>query len=80
MELGAFYCMLLQIKRVTFLEIGEILRNKQPDVYKKLIKFSNTNNKKKVKKDEYVDFKRLMEDAPTYKRHHGAWRQVRNGQ
>jgi hypothetical protein len=79
MELGAFYCMLLQIKRVTLLEIGEILKFKQPDIYKKLIIFSNTNIQKKVKKEEYVDFKRLMEDAPTYKRHNGAWRQVRNG-
>lgn len=60
------------------MEIGEILRFKQPDVYKKLIKLSNTNIQKKVKKEEYVDFKRLMEDAPVYKRHHGAWRQVRH--
>ena len=52
--------------------IGEILKNKQPDVYKKLIKFS-------IEKEEKVDFKRMMEDAPVYKRHHGAWRQVRNG-
>jgi hypothetical protein len=60
-------------------EIGEILRINQPDVYKKLIKFRNTNIQKKVKKEEHIDFKRLMEDAPTYKRHHGAWRQVRHG-
>jgi len=59
------------------LAIGEILRTKQPDIYKKLKKFSNTNKKSKIKKEEYIDFKRLMEDAPVYKRHCGALRQVR---
>lgn len=59
--------------------IGEILKFKQPDVYKKLIKLSNNNIQKKAKKEEYVDFKRLMEDAPVFKRHRGALRQVRHG-
>ncbi|GEM_PF-2330595 len=53
--------------------IGEIIKKNQPDVYKKLMKL------KKVK-EERIDYKRLMEDAPVYKRHNGAWRQVRNGQ
>jgi hypothetical protein len=54
------------------LKIGDIVRKKQPDVYKKLMKM--------CQKKENIDFKKLMEDAPVYKRHHGAWRQVRNGQ
>lgn len=61
------------------LEIGEIIRINQPDVYKRLIKFSNNNNKSKVKKEGHIDFKRLMEDAPVYKRHNRALRQVRHG-
>lgn len=55
------------------MEIGEIIRIKQPDVYKKLMRL-------KKAKEEKIDYKRLMEDAPVYKRHNGAWRQVRNGQ
>lgn len=54
--------------------IGEIIKKNQPDVYKKLMRFSNT----KKLKEEKIDFKRLMEDAPVYKRHNGAWRQVRH--
>lgn len=60
------------------MEIGKIVRIKQPYVYKRLIRFSNTNNKSKVKKEEHINFKRLMEDAPVYKRHNGALRQVRH--
>jgi hypothetical protein len=56
--------------------IGEILKIKQSDVYSKLIKFSKINIKTKVK-EEHNDYKRLMEEAPVYKRHNGAWRQVR---
>jgi len=59
------------------LSIGEIIRKQQPNVYKKLIGLSKC--KSKVKKEEKIDFKRLMEDAPVYKRHNGAIRQVRNG-
>lgn len=70
--------MILNTKEGDVLEIGEIIRIKQPDIYKKLIKVSNTNNKNKVKKEEHIDFKRLMEDAPVYKRHNGALRQVRH--
>jgi hypothetical protein len=55
------------------LAIGEIIKNKQPDIYYKLINLS------KPKKD-CIDFKRLMEDAPVYKRHGGALRQVRHEQ
>jgi len=58
------------------LSIGEIIRKQQPDVYKKLIGLSKCKSKK-VKIEEKIDFKRLMEDAPVYKRHNGAWRQVR---
>ena len=50
------------------LKTGDIVRKKQPEVYKKLMKRS---------KKENVNFKQLMEDAPVYKRHHGALRQVR---
>lgn len=60
------------LKEGDVLKIGEIIKKKQPDVYKKLMKMS--------KRNENIDFKKLMEDAPVYKRHHGAWRQVRNGQ
>jgi len=60
------------------LSIGDIIRKKQPDVYKKLISLSKSKSNK-VKKEEKIDFKRLMEDAPVYKRHNGAIRQVRNG-
>ncbi len=59
--------------------IGEILKTKQPDIYMKLMKISKIENKSKAKKEERIDFKRLMEDAPVYKRHCGAWRQVRHG-
>jgi hypothetical protein len=52
------------------LAIGEIIKNKQPDIYYKLIKLSKT-------KQDNVDYKKLMEDAPVYKRHGGALRQVR---
>lgn len=61
------------------LAIGDILKTKQPDVYRKLIKISRINNEGRGKNEEHIDFKRLMEDAPVYKRHRGAWRQVRNG-
>jgi len=53
------------------LAIGEIIKKKQPEVYYKLIKFSKS-------KTDNVDYKRLMEDAPVYKRHSGALRQVRH--
>jgi len=53
------------------LAIGDIIKNKQPEVYYKLIKFSKN-------KAENIDYKRLMEDAPVYKRHSGALRQVRH--
>lgn len=53
--------------------IGEKIKRNQPDVYKKLIKVA------KNAKEERVDYKKMMEDAPVYKRHCGAWRQVRNG-
>ena len=56
------------------LSIGEVIKKQQPDVYQELIRLS----KRKVKKEK-IDFKRLMEDAPVYKRHNGAWRQVRDG-
>jgi hypothetical protein len=59
------------------LTIGEIIQKQQPDVYKQLIKLTKFSKEKKVY-EEKVDFKRLMEDAPTYKRHHGSWRQVRH--
>lgn len=51
--------------------IVEIIKKKQPDVYKQLMRFC-----RKVK-EEKVDYKKLMEDSPVYKRHNGAWRQVR---
>jgi hypothetical protein len=54
------------------LAIGEIVRYKQPDIFNKLIKISKN-------KTDNINFKKLMEDAPVYKRHRGALRQVRNG-
>lgn len=60
------------LKEGDSLAIGEIIKNKQPDIYYKLIKLSKP-------KKEYIDFKRLMEEAPVYKRHGGALRQVRHG-
>jgi hypothetical protein len=54
------------------LAIWEIIKIKQPEVYNKLIKLSKTN-------DDNVNYKKLMEDAPVYKRHRGALRQVRHG-
>lgn len=58
-------------KRGGNLTIGELIKNKQPNVYFKLIKFSKSN------KDN--NYKKLMEDASVFKRHRGALRQVRNG-
>jgi hypothetical protein len=54
------------------LTIGEIIKNKQPIIYYKLINFSKSNK-------DNTNYKKLMEDAPVFKRHHGALRQVRNG-
>lgn len=51
--------------------IGEIIKKNQPDIYIKLMKFC------KKEKEEKIDYKRMMEDAPVYKRHNGAWRQVK---
>ncbi len=48
--------------------IGEKIKRNQPDVYKKLMKMT---------KKERIDYKKMMEDAPVYKRHNGALRQVR---
>lgn len=59
------------------MSIGEIVKKQQPDVYQELIRLCKC--KSKVKKEEKIDFKRLMEDDPVYKRHNGAVRQVRNG-
>ena len=53
------------------LKIGDIIRKNQPEVYKKLIELS------RKKHEEKIDFKKMMEDAPVYKRHHGSWKQVR---
>lgn len=56
------------------LKIGDIVRKKQPDVYRELMKIANNKGKNT---EAYVDYKKMMEDAPVYKRHNGAWRQVR---
>ena len=53
------------------MKIGDIIRKNQPEVYKKLIELG------REKYEEKFDYKRLMEDAPAYKRHHGSWKQVR---
>lgn len=68
----------IKMKEGDDLTIGEIIQKQQPDVYKQLIRIIKFSKARKVT-EEKVDFKRLMEDAPTYKRHHGSWRQVRNG-
>lgn len=51
--------------------IGEKIKRNQPDVYKKLIKIT------KNAKEERINYRKMMEDAPVYKRHNGALRQVR---
>jgi len=50
------------------MSIGNIIRSKQPDVYRELVKI--TNNKK--------DFEKMM-CHDSYKRVGGAIRQVKNG-
>ncbi len=62
----SFYVDYLKVGDV--LTIGEILKNKQPNVYYVLIFLS---------KDFNINYKKLMEDAPVYIRYNGALRQVR---
>lgn len=61
------------------MSIGKIIRTKQPDVYRKLVKFIN---KEKVhKRDEnlgFEDFEKMMRHD-SHKRVGGAVRQVRHG-
>ena len=65
-------CAWNNLKEGDSLAIGDIIKNKQTDIYYKLIKLSKTEK-------DNTDYKRLMEDAPVYKRHRGVLRQVRNG-
>jgi hypothetical protein len=60
-------------------KIGQIIREKQPEVYKKINK--RCCNLKKERKPEHLSFnfyKSLMEEGPVYRRKKGgAYRQVR---
>ncbi len=61
------------------MSIGSIIRVKQPDVYRKLVKF--TNNKKVQKSDKNIcfeDFEKMMRHDG-HKRIGGAIRQVKHG-
>ncbi len=61
------------------MSIGNIIRSKQPDVYRELVKI--TNNKKIRKTDKklsFEDFEKMM-CHDSYKRVGGAIRQVKNG-
>ena len=48
--------------------IGDIIKLKQPKIYIIFVNFIA---------EEKINYKNLMEDAPVYKRHNGAWKQVR---
>lgn len=57
--------------------VENIVRSNQPDVYNQLKKKTYHRHKKKRPKKENIDFKKLMEDAPVYRKCHGSFRQVR---
>jgi hypothetical protein len=65
------------------LKIGTYIRNKQPDVLDELHKPKNKKHKhrkhRRSKKEHlsFSDFQNMMQDEHVYKRHKGAWRQVR---
>lgn len=65
------------------MKIGTYIRAKQPDVLDELHKPKNKHKHKKHrrgKKEEHLsfsDFQNMMEDGHVYKRHNGAYRQVR---
>lgn len=56
------------------MQVGEILKEKHPEVYKKL------NKKKKERKERlsFYDIEKLMSEGHVYKRtKSGAWRQIK---
>ncbi len=65
------------------MSIGNMIRAKQPDIYKQLIKMANKNRPNEIKKqsDEdltFDDFERMMRHD-SYKKIRGSTRQVRHG-
>ncbi|WDU82292.1 hypothetical protein [Caloramator sp. Dgby_cultured_2] len=58
------------------MKIGEIIKDKQPDVYRKLNK-----HEKKERKQEHLSFYDIQElmqgGIHVYKRHRGAFRQIK---
>lgn len=64
------------------MSIGNIIRIKQPDVYKYLIKMANKNKPNNIKKQSddltFDDFEKMMRHD-SYKKIRGSTRQVRHG-
>lgn len=63
------------------MEIGKIIKIKQPDVYRTLLKMANKQEIKYMKTDDDLtteDFERMMRHD-SYKRIGGSVRQVRHG-
>ncbi len=64
------------------MSIGNIIRIKQPDVYKHLIKMANKNKPNNIKKQSddltFDDFEKMMRHD-SYKKIRGSTRQVRHG-
>lgn len=64
------------------MSIGNIIKIKQPDVYKQLLKMTNKNKPNKIKRTDddlsFDDFARMMHHD-SYKKVRGSIRQVRHG-
>lgn len=59
------------------MKVESILKSNYPDTFEQLKKRNKHRQKKKRPKKENVDFEKLMQEAPVYKKSHGAFRQVR---
>ena len=64
------------------MSIGNIIKIKQPDVYKQLLKMTNKNKPNKIIRTDddlsFDDFERMMRHD-SYKKVHGSTRQVKHG-